>query len=427
MAQNSQQKIAPPGKLEIPKAFYAVGAVLFLIGAAAFAAGLFSDPYRAWKGYVIGFWFTLSLGMAGPLFVATQYLSKASWSVPIRRIPEAFGTFLIPAILLGLIGLLGIDYLYDWLNQSMFDPASPNFDPIAKAKEGVLQRSWMWVGTLGSLIVMAGLAFWMRSNSIKQDESGDVALWRKNIWISALFLFTFVIAISILSWYWLMSFNPHWYSTMWAVYAFAGLFQSGLALMAIILVWMRKKGLFGGVVGDDQLHALGQLVFGFTVFYAYIGFSQFLLIWYAHMPETTEWYYFRFNFGWGGYMLMLPILKFIVPFLLLLPQDHKKNKRNILVIISSLLIVMQIYEIWIWVAPYGLSASNTDFRAGLAPTLPILEIGITLGFIGLFMVVVSTALARQKLAPVKDPLLAEALPQSRDHLVYPNGKPSEVV
>src|SRR5699024_8642712 len=143
------------------------------------------------------------------------------------------------------------------------------------------------------------------------------------------------------------------------------------------------------------------------------------------MPETAEWYIYRVNYGCGPIMLMLPLLKFILPFLTLLPQDSKKNKRNILVIMSILLIVMQIYEIWLWVAPYGLSldAAGEVVRGGIPPSLPWMEFAITLGFFGLFMVVVARSLAQHSLVPLNDPYLAESVPHSQDHLIYPNGKP----
>lgn len=421
MAHDSHHHdIAPPGKLEIPKGFTTLGIVLIVIGVIAFAAGLFTNPERAWRGYVIGFWFAFTIGLAGPFFIATQYLSKAGWSVAIRRIPEAFGAFLYPSIILGIIALLGADYLFGWLNPDVFDPASDSFDFIVAQKEGFLNRTGLWIATIGSTVVLAGLHFLMRKNSLAQDESGSYDLSRKNIWLSAFFTLAFVIGLSVLTWYWMMSYNPHWYSTMFSVNAFAGLFQTGLAVMVLVLIYLKRKGLFGDCVGTKHLHDMGKLVFAFTVFYAYIAFSQYLLIWYANIPETAEWYIYRMNYGWGIFLLILPFVKFIIPFLLLLPQDSKKNKGNILVYVCIGLVATHAYELWIWVMPYW-----GGFGGGQAPMVPILELGILLGFAGLFMVVVSRALAQNELVPLKDPLLAESIPHSHDHLIYPNGKPGE--
>ena len=421
MAQASHHDIEPPGDLEIPKGFVITAVLFILLGVAAFAFGLLNDPGRAWRGYVIGFWFTFSLALAGPFFVATQYLSKAGWSVSIRRIPEAFGTFLYPSIILAIIAVaFGAEHLFGWLDPAVFDPDSEQYDSIVAAKEGFLSHTGLWLATIGGTVGTAAAFFMMRKHSLDQDEQGGYGLMHKNIWTSAIFIIIFVISVSFMSWYWLMSYDPHWYSMMWSVYAFAGLFQSGLALIVLILLFMLSKKLFGGCAGTEHVHRMGQLVFGFTVFYAYIHFSQFLLLWYANIPETAKWYTDRMSEGWGIWLLLLPIFKFIIPFLALLRQDAKKNKKNVLVYMCILVIVMQALEIWIWVMPYWYGAGGL-----MAPMAPYLEIPILLGFVGLFMIVVAKSLAKHNLVPLKDPLLAESVPHSHDHLIYPNGKPGE--
>lgn len=394
--------IEPPKELKIAPMFFYVGIALLIIGIVAFAIGLGTSPVRAWRGYAIGFWFTMSLGLAGPFFITTQYLAKAGWSVSIRRIPEAFGSYLYPTVILGAIGLLGADHLFKWLKPTVVD------DPITAEKLGFLNFEGLVLATLLSTIAWAVVWFFMRRNSLAQDEDGNAGRTRQNIWLSAIFLLVFVVGFSFMSWYWMMSVDDHWYSTMFSVYAFAGLFQSGLALMAIILVFCLKRGLFGGTAGTQQLHDVGKLVFAFTVFYAYIAFSQFILIWYANIPEAAAWYVHRLEQGWAPLTLALPFLKFIIPFLLLLPQDHKKNKNNILVYVSMLLIAMQLFEVWYWIAPYPGVDGN------YSPTF-LIEFTVALGFIGLFMVVVGRSFASHKLVPIKDPFLHESIPHEHVH------------
>ncbi len=419
--QSHHDHIEPPGELEISKGFIVTAVLFILIGVIAFAVGLTSEPERAWRGYVIGFWFTFSVALAGPFFIATQYLSKASWAVPIRRIPEALGAYLLPSILLAVIlGFFGADYLFGWLDPAVFDPGSELYDPIVAGKELILNRTGLLLATIGGSILLAAIAFWMRKNSLDQDDEGGYALMHKNIWVSALFIIAFVISVSFMSWYLLMTYDPHWYSMMWSVYVFAGLFQAGLALITLILIYMLRKNLLGGSAGTEQVHRIGQLVFGFTVFYAYIHFSQFMLLWYANIPETAKWYVDRMSEGWGIWLLALPIFKFIIPFLALLRQDAKKNKKNVLVYVCILLIVMQAIETWIWVMPYWYQGEGL-----VGPMLPYLELPILLGFVGLFMIVVAKSLAKHNLVPTKDPLLAEGIGHSHDHLIYPNGKPGE--
>jgi hypothetical protein len=394
--------IEPPKELKIAPTFFYVGIALLIIGAIAFAVGLGANPARAWRGYIIGFWFTMGIAVTGPFFIATQYLVKAGWSVSIRRIPEAFGAYLYPTIVLGAVALLGAPKLFKWMKPTVVD------DPITSEKLGFLNFEGLVLTTLASTIAWAVLYFLIRKNSLDQDEDGDANRTRKNIWLSAFYLLAFVIGFSFMSWYWMMSVDDHWYSTMFSVYAFAGAFQSSLALTAIILVYCLNRGLLGGVAGTQQLHDIGKLVFAFTVFYAYIAFSQFLLIWYANIPEAAAWYVHRLEKGWGFYTLLLPFLKFIIPFLLLLPQDHKKNKNNILVYVSMLLIAMQLYEIWYWIAPYpGIDGNYSPMY--------LYELTIPLGFIGLFMVVVGRSLAGHRLVPIKDPFLHESIPHEHHH------------
>ncbi len=415
--------IEKPGKLELPKSFTTAAIVLTVIGVIAFAIGLLSEELvgRAWRAYVIGLWFTLGIALIGPFFAATQYLSKAGWSVGIRRIPEAFGAFIYPGIILFVVALLfGANTLFGWLDPAVFDPESAQFDRIVAEKEGFLNITSLWLFTLIPLSVAAILYFLMRKNSVDQDEEGGYKPMQKNLWISAFYIISFAVTVSFISWYWLMTYDPHWYSMMWSVHAFAGAFQAGLCLMTLILIYLLRKGLYGDVVGTEQVHRMGQLVFGFTVFYAYIHFSQFLLLWYANIPETAKWYVDRMSEGWGFFLLLIPLLRFIVPFVALLRQSAKKNAKNILVFMCLLLIPMQAYETWLWVMPYWYGEGGLH-----APMVPLLEIGVVLGFVGIFMLVVGRALAAQNLVPLKDPLLAEAIPHSHDHLIYPNGKPGE--
>ncbi|RAL21604.1 hypothetical protein DL240_12160 [Lujinxingia litoralis] len=416
MAHSSHHHdIAPPKRFELPKGFQTAGIALFVLGLVVFVVGLLmgdDSAERAWRGYIIGFWFTMSLGLSGPFFIATQYLAKAGWSISIRRIPEAMGAFLYPVIILGAIALLGVDVLFHWA-----DHHHAMEDPVVAQKLGFLNFTGISLTTIASALIWAGIYFLIRRNSLKQDEVGGYKLFHTNIWLSAGFLLMFVVGFSYMTWYWIMSFNPHWYSTMFSVYAFAGLFQSGLSVMVLVILYLKRRGYFGDTVGTKHIHDMGKLVFAFTVFYAYIAFSQFMLIWYANIPEAADWFVQRTENGWGFFLLILPFIKFIIPFLLLLPQDHKKNKNNILQYVCGWLIITQLYEVWLWVMPYPKIGDS------YAPKWPILELPIALGFVGLFMVVVGKALAKHNLVPLKDPFLGESIPHSHDDLIYPNGKP----
>lgn len=411
---SSHDDIDEPKDLEVSSRFYLAAGAMALVGAVAFLGGLFAleDPRRAWNAYLIGFWFTFGLALAGPFLVATQYLSTANWYVSIRRIPEAFGTFLLPAFLLGLVLLAGAHQIMPWMGLEDKDIAHHAVH-IIELKTGFLNMTGLSLTTVLAPLVLLGLAYWLRRNSLAEDETGDPGYFRKNKVLSAIFLVFFAIGFSLMSWYWMLSLEPLWYASMWQVYNFAALFQTGLAVVTIVVLILYRSDVFGDLVGEHQIHSLGQLVFAFTVFYAYIAFSQFMLCWYANIPEEALFYIRRLGgltpadepggYGWFGALFLL---KFIAPFLILLPQEIKKNKGNILYYVCWIIAVTQIYEIWYWVAFAPANpAPETD------PTLyvPWLEILVVGGFIGLFMLVVGRSLSAANIVPIKDPFLHEVL------------------
>lgn len=401
-----EHKLTPPKDFEVPSTMKTIFLAMTVIGFVAFGIGAASEDlaHSAWNGYLIGFWFTLSLALSGPFICATQHLSKAGWSSTMRRIPMAYGSFILPAAILAIVGVVGGGHLYEW-----FDTELVHNDHILHKKAGFLNQQMFAIFTFGSFIVWFVLYKLMQRETLAQDEDGDYEHTNRLKALSALFLVGFVVGFSFLTWHWIMGLQPHWFSTMFNVYTFAGLFQSGLALTILICLWLNDRGYFGDYYGDRQTHDLGQLLFGFTVFYAYIAFSQFLLIWYANIPEEAIWYVTRgtppdITTGWDMLTLVLPFGKFIIPFLILLPQAIKKNKYNILRYVAGWLILMQIYEVWYWVAPTP--GHGTEGYAA-APHFPFIEIGVVIGFLGIFGFTVSRALASAPLIPLKDPFLHE--------------------
>ncbi|MFW5967361.1 MAG: hypothetical protein ACOCV2_07580 [Persicimonas sp.] len=408
-SEHDHHELTPPDDVEVGKNFYILGAAMTLIGALAFVGGLFGGmELRAWQGYLIGFWFTLSLSLCGPFFVATQYLSSAGWSASIRRVAEALGYFLVPAAILGLIGLLGAEELYHWL-----DPETRETDYIIKKKLGFLNMTGMTFTTVIAFVGFIATFWWLRRNSVKQDETADASLFERNKIASVAFMVVFVLGFSFLTWYWLMSLSPHWFSTMFQVYTFAALFQGGLALITIMVLYLNDRGHFGDFVGVDQIHTLGKLVFAFTVFYAYISFGQFLLIWYANIPEEAIWFLDRIQQagGWGWFIAMFS-LKFIIPFLVLSPRDNKMNKYNVLRYTCYGLVFALLFEIWWWV-------SFNEFHGELHIVAPWLELLITVGFVGIFLIAVGRGLSSAHIIPVNDPFLHESLPH-HDHGELPD-------
>jgi len=236
-------------------------------------------------------------------------------------------------------------------------------------------------------------------HSIKQDVDGDENHTHKSFPFAIAFLPIFALSYSFFSFDILMSLHPHWYSTIFGVYCFAGLFQSALAAIILLSSYLLRKGLLVGYVNVEHLHDVGKFLFGFTVFYAYIAFSQFMLIWYANLPEETIFYLHRSHGSWMTVSMSLLVFKFIVPFLALAPRGAKRNMKN-LIWVSVLILVMQYVDIY-WLVYPNLDSNQVLFS--------FWEIGIFIGFLGLFLASIFKFLSKHSVVAVKDPRIQEAL------------------
>lgn len=404
--------ITKPAKYELPKAFLPACVGMILAGIVCLLIAFFTDPVSAWKAYLIGFWFSMGFAAFGPFFVSTQHLSIASWSVPIRRIPEAMGAALYPTFIFGVIGMFLIpEEIWAWKNMEVALQ-----DGIFAKKAGFFQIEYFYLTTVATLGIWAAVYTVMRKLSLNQDEQGGYEITNRLKAVSALYLICFTVGISFMAWYWLMSLEPNWFSTMFSVYTFAGLWQAGLALTYVLMIYLGSRNAMGVFLGGRQVHDLGKMVFGFTVFYAYIGFCQFLLIWYANIPEEDIWYVQRLDGDWVYFTLALPFIKFIIPFFIMLRQKIKKNHWNVMIYVCLWIIFCQMYEVWYWVAPepHGLvtdAAHATGHHGGhVSVGATLLQMGTAVGFFGVFALVSGWAFAKHNTIPIKDPFLHETLP-----------------
>ena len=369
-------------------------ATFMFLGLIAFAVTVMSDPVRAWSSYLVCLFYFVSLALGGVFFTAIQHLTKAGWSVGIRRVPESCINFLKPSVLLALIFLaLGAFHLYEWMHIEEVQK-----DYLLQHKKGYLNIPFFVIRVIVSFALWIFLGYKMLSNSLKQDETGDTSLTKKNVTLSVIFIFTFAITFSTFSIDMLMSLEPHWFSTIIGVYTFAGLFQSSLAGFILILLYLMKKGYMESVANVNHLHDLGKFLFGFTVFWAYIAFSQFMLIWYANMPETSFYYLARTTGPWVWVSLFLILFKFVVPFFALLPRWAKRTP-SYLASVSVLILFTQYVDIYWLVYP----SFYDTVVFGLS------EIVIFLGFLGVFLWSILSFFKKQNLVPLKDPRLKESL------------------
>jgi hypothetical protein len=388
-----------PARLSLPAAVQGLAGVMVLAGAGALGWAFTSgDAALAWSAYLIGAFFALGLGVFGLAWVSILHLAGGAWSVTMRRVPEAMTAWIVPGGVLAMLVTLGAHSLYHWS-----DAAAVAGDELLTHKAPFLNMT-MFLALAGvSLVLWAVFTAVIVGASRRQDREGGIGATRSSRAMSALFMVVFAITLSLVSFYFLLSLDAHWFSTMFAVLVFTDVMQTGTAFVALMVGLLVAGGALKGFVNDHHLHSLGKMLFAWTGFWAYIYFCQFMLIWYANIPEETVYFLKRTDNGWLPYMLVLPLLKFAVPFLLLLPREAKRRAGR-LVPVALLVLFAQFWELYLMVAPavgHGEAAAHAH--------LPVVEFAGTLGFLGLFVLVFGWALGRHDAVPLKDPALAECL------------------
>lgn len=388
-----------PGRLVLPPAVRGVSLAAAAGGAAALAWAFTNGHEQlAWSAYLIGAFFALGLGVFGALWLSILYLTGATWSVTMRRIPEAMTAWLLPGGVLAMGVGLGAHSLYEW---SHVDVVAA--DELLTHKAPFLNMQMFTVLVGACLLVWVVFSALFVRNSRRQDRDGGIAATNASRMVSAVFLVVFAITISIVSFYFLLSLDAHWFSTMFAVLVFTDILQTGTAFVAVVAGLAVATGTLKGFVNENHLHSLAKMMFAATGFWAYIYFCQFMLIWYANLPEETAYFLRRSANGWMPYFLMLPALKFVVPFLALLPREAKRRPSR-LIPVSLLIVFAQFWELYVMVGPaIGHGAEAAHGR------LPWLEVATTLGFLGLFTLVFGWSLGRHAAVPLKDPALADCL------------------
>ena len=316
----------------------------------------------------------------------------------MRRLPEAMTAWLVPGGLLTLAVGLGAGSLYHWSHREAVVK-----DALLSHKAPFLNMNMFYALVAVSLLLWVVFAAAIVGGSRRQDREGGSALTSRGNALSALFLVVFALTISVVSFYLLMSLDAHWFSTMFAVLVFTDVVQTGLAFVAVMAGLLLASGQLKGFVNENHIHSLGKMLFASTGFWAYIYFCQFMLIWYANLPEETVYFLKRAGNGWLPYFLLLPVLKFVLPFLLLVPRDAKRQARK-LVPVALLILFAQFWELYLMVGPsvgHGHEAAQAH--------LPVVELAVTLGFVGLFTLVFGWTLSRHGAVPLKDPALAECM------------------
>lgn len=385
-----------PAQLDVAKTFYVIG----VVGLIASSIGFFLNSKQFFYSYLTSFTFFTSIALASLIMVMIHHVTKSSWGTVLRRIPESFlanigiwSVFMIPI-------LFGMSSLYKWTSVEYVVN-----DPIMVGKIPYLNEPFFVIRQFIYFAIWGFLGFKLHKISVEMDRTNDWGLTTLLRKFSAPGIVIFALTVAFASFDWLMSLDAHWFSTMFGVYFFAMSFQALFPVIILMVFWLQKKGMLKNTIGQAHIYDLGAWLFGFTVFYAYIAFSQFLLIYYANIPEETLWFYHRLEGSWAIVTYGLLIGRFILPFLLLLNREPKHN-RKMLTFVSILIITMHLIELHWIVMPvinyHGFSLSWLD-----AATF--------IGLGGIFMGLFFQKFKSHNMVPVNDPQLADSLNKHYHH------------
>lgn len=364
--------------------------LLAMVGGAALGLGLFFAPQRAWLNLLLAGYALTGFGLAGMVFVALQYITGAGWSVVLRRVAEAMSGALWVGGAVVLLVLTLAPSLYEWTRESVH---STSFKGLWLNRPFFLARAVVYLGVWGLL-----------SRSIikvsrRQDRDADIAHTRRNVRLSALFIVTFALTFCAASFDWVMSLSPEWFSTIFGVYNFAGMFQSGLALMIVFVTHLSRRGPLNRLVTGEHLHDLGKLLFAFSIFWMYIWFSQYMLIWYANIPEEAVYYTRRMTGAWQSLMLLNVFLNWVVPFGALMSVATKRNPA-ILAKVALAVLAGRWLDLYLMTAP---SLGTPQPFGG------VWEAGTVLALVGVTALAVERTLRQAPIVPLGDPFLGESL------------------
>ncbi len=379
-----------PSSIDTTRTLFGAG----IAGLIASGVGYFLNSEQFFFSYLTSFAFYTSIGVASLLLVMIHHITRSSWGTVIRRIPETFSSNLWIWALFFLPVLAGMGTLYSWT-----DPSYVTGDPILEGKVAYLNRPFFIIRQIIYFAIWGWLGYRMHRISLDMDRTSDWGLTTLLRKLSAPGILLLALTMAFASFDWLMSLDAHWFSTMFGVYFFAMSFQALFPVLILLIFWLQKRGIMQNTVSKAHIYDLGAWFFAFTVFYAYIAFSQFLLIYYANIPEEVLWFYHRLEGSWAWVTWAILIGRFILPFILLLNRDQKAN-RKMLLITSILVLVMHFVELF-WIA------MPTFKHAGAS--LSWMDITTFVGLGGIFMGLFFRTFRANNLIPVNDPKLPESL------------------
>ncbi|MBC7643113.1 MAG: quinol:cytochrome C oxidoreductase [Flavobacterium sp.] len=358
---------------------------------------------KPWSAFYVACIFIMLISLGALAFYAIQQVAQAGWSPVLFRVMQGITAYLpvgsvIFFIFLLLTGLhlLPGNHIFLWLNEGIVTKGAENYDKVIAGKSGYLNFPFWIIRAAVFLLGWNLYRYFSRKNCLAQDESNDNSFYKKNFNISAMFLVFFIVTESIMSWDWIMSIDPHWSSTLFGWYVFASFFVSGITTICMVTLILKSQG-YLKEVNTSHIHDLAKFMFGISVFWTYLWFSQFMLIWYSNIPEEVTYFVTRindFNLPFFGAVVM----NFVFPILILINTDFKRLTW-ILVMAGTVILLGHYVDFFNMIMP---STVGTQWHIGAS------ELGALSFFVGLFIMVVFTALTKVPLLPKRNPFIEES-------------------
>ena len=394
----------PAGYKKWTNALLGIGALVLVLG--FIFLGMSKDEHaqtRFWAVLLQNSTFFLLVVNASMFFVCVTTLAMGGWQMAFRRVPEAISTLVPVFSVIALLVFLGIifghqHHIYHWLDKEHVE-----HDPVLKGKSGFLNPTFFLLWTILTLSVWSWVGHKMRQLSKRADEPFSAEevkgyMWSNSVWASIFTVFFGLTVASTIPWFWLMSIDAHWFSTMYSWYTFASTFVSGMSLIAIYVVYLKNQD-YLEYVNEEHLHDLGKFMFAFSVFWTYLWYSQFMLIWYANIPEETIYFKPRMQGPYRFIFFLNLIMNFVLPFLLLIRRGSKRNYTT-MAVLAVLIIIGHWLDFYQMVMPGSL---------GEHYSLGWFEFGILAFYAGLIMFFVGRSLEKAPLLSKHHPLLKESI------------------
>lgn len=369
----------------------AIAGCVLILGASVL---LFKDKSHFFFTYLTTYTFFLTVSLGAMFFVLLQHVTSAGWSVVVRRVPEILMSSFPLLLILFLPLLFGLGELYHWTH--IEDVLK---DHLLQIKQPYLNITFFCIRLLLYFLVWVSISRYFLNNSVFQDESGDHNLTHNMQRASTYSMILFALTITFSAIDLIMSLTPHWYSTIFGIYIFAGAVVASLAVISLIYIYLRSRNLLKSIVTIEHFHDLGKLLYGFNIFWTYIAFSQFFLIWYANVPEETVFYALHSVGSWHTVAVLLAIGHFAIPFVLFM---SKYAKRNLLIHagVALWLLVMHFIDLYWIIMP-------TLYKTGI--NFSVFDVILFLGVACIYLAYFFRNLSRVLLFPKKDPRLKESL------------------